>query len=323
MSRKLTIRDVARVGSKFVSGHRLCAGCSAGTVMRLITKAFRGPTIVVNATGCVEVASTIFPYTSWNVPWIHVAFENAAAVGSGIESALKAFAKKGLLSYKEVDVVVIAGDGGTYDIGFQSLSGALERGHDMLYVCYDNEAYMNTGIQRSGATPLGASTTTSPAGDVILGKVEAKKPLPYIVAEHRIPYVATASPAYPLDLVQKVRRGIEVKGPAFLLIFSPCPLGWRFDTSLSIELARLAVETCVFPLWEAEASNGEVSYRLSPPSMGIARRPEKKKPVEEMLKLQGRFSHLFKPERKENIISRIQASVDEEWKMLLRKAGIS
>lgn len=323
MSARLTVKDLAKLPSKFVSGHRLCAGCAAATIMRLATKAFRGPTIVVNATGCVEVASTIFPYTSWEVPWLHVAFENAAAVASGVEAALRALAKRGALKYGKADVVAVAGDGGTYDIGFQALSGALERGHDFLYICYDNEAYMNTGIQRSGATPLAAATTTSPAGRVVPGKPEWKKPLAHIVAEHRIPYVATASPAYPLDLVEKVRKGIEVDGPAFVLVVAPCPRGWGSDTSLSIKLARLAVETCVFPLWEAELVDGEVRYKLSPPSLAIAKNPKKKKPVEEYLKLQGRFAHLFRPERRDDLIARVQAGVDTEWSLLLKKAGLA
>ncbi|MEM2643159.1 MAG: thiamine pyrophosphate-dependent enzyme, partial [Candidatus Bathyarchaeia archaeon] len=173
---KFTARDIVEKPDLFMSGHRACAGCAPATVMRLIMKALRGPTIVTQATGCMEVVSTIYPYTSWGVPWLHTAFENAAANASGIETAIKMLKKKGRIKYEHVDIIAIAGDGGTYDIGIQALSGAVERGHDFLFVLYDNEAYMNTGIQRSGGTPLGASTTTSPAGEVIPGKLEPKKP---------------------------------------------------------------------------------------------------------------------------------------------------
>jgi pyruvate ferredoxin oxidoreductase beta subunit len=213
---RFTAKDIAEKPDLFVSGHRACAGCAPATVMRLILKAVRGPTIVTMATGCMEVVSTIYPYTSWAVPWLHTAFENAAANASGIEAAIKVLRRKGRIKDQHVDVIAVAGDGGTYDIGIQALSGAVERGHDFLFVLYDNEAYMNTGIQRSGGTPLGAATTTSPAGEVIPGKLEHKKPIADIMVAHEIPYVATASPYYWRDLLVKVRKGLEVEGPAFL-----------------------------------------------------------------------------------------------------------
>jgi pyruvate ferredoxin oxidoreductase beta subunit len=266
----------------------------------------------------MEVVSTIYPYTSWKTPWIHTAFENVAANASGIEAALKILKKKGRISQENVDVIAFAGDGGTYDIGIQALSGAVERRHDFLYVLYDNEAYMNTGIQRSGGTPYGASTTTSPAGTVIPGKLEHKKPIADIMVAHDIPYAATAAPYYWRDLITKARKGIEVNGPAFLHVLAPCPRGWRSDISKSIELSRLAVETCIFPLWEA--INGE--YALSSPSKPIALKPERKKPVREYLKTQGRFQHLFKPEF-EQIIEEIQQITDQRWKQLLKKCGIA
>ncbi|MEM1767387.1 MAG: thiamine pyrophosphate-dependent enzyme, partial [Candidatus Bathyarchaeia archaeon] len=291
---------------------------AAATALRLIMKATRGPTIVTNATGCMEVVSSLYPYTSWAVPWIHTAFENAAANASGIEAAIKILKKKGKIKHEHVDVIAIAGDGGTYDIGFQALSGAVERGHDFLFVLYDNEAYMNTGIQRSGGTPLGAATTTSPAGSVLPGKLEHKKPIADIMVAHEIPYVATASVYYWRDLIAKVRRGLEAEGPAFLHVFTPCPRGWRSDPSKSIELSRLAVETCVFPLWEAV--NGE--YQLSPPSKAIALAPQKKKPVREYLQLQGRFRHLFTP-KFEKIIDEIQRITDLRWQKLLKKCGLT
>jgi pyruvate ferredoxin oxidoreductase beta subunit len=314
---KFTTKDLAEKPDLFMPGHRACAGCAPATVLRLITKAFRGPTIVTNATGCMEVVSTIYPYTSWAVPWLHTAFETAGSNASGIEAALKILKKKGRIKQEHVDVIAVAGDGGTYDIGIQALSGAVERGHDFLYVLYDNEAYMNTGIQRSGGTPLGASTTTSPAGSVIPGKLEYKKPIADIMVAHEMPYVATASPYYWRDLVRKTRKGIEVNGPAFLHVFAPCPRGWRSDPSKSIELSRLAVETCIFPLWEA--INGE--YHLSPLSKVMVTNPKRKKHVKEYLTMQGRFRHLFTP-KTEKVVDEIQYITDKRWQKLLKKCGI-
>lgn len=315
---KFTAKDIAEKPDLFMSGHRACAGCGPATVMRLVLKAVRGPTIVTSATGCMEVVSSIYPYTSWATPWIHTAFENAAANASGIEAALKVLKKKGRTGQELVDVIAFAGDGGTYDIGIQALSGAVERGHDFLYVLYDNEAYMNTGIQRSGGTPHGASTTTSPAGKVLPGKLRYKKPIGDIMVSHDMPYVATASPYYWRDLITKARKGMEVEGPAFLHVFAPCPRGWRYDTSKSIELSRWAVETCVFPLWETV--NGD--YQLSAPSKVIALKPERKKPVREYLKMQGRFRHLF-TSRFEKIVDEIQRITDKRWERLLKKCGMT
>jgi len=315
---KFTAKDIAEKPDLFMSGHRACAGCAPATVLRLVLKAVRGPTIVTNATGCMEVISTIYPYTSWAVPWIHTAFENAGANASGIEATIKILKKKGRIKQEQIDIIAFAGDGGTYDIGIQALSGAVERGHDFLYVLYDNEAYMNTGIQRSGGTPHGASTTTSPAGTVIPGKLEYKKPIADIMVAHEMPYVATASPYHWRDLITKARKGIEVNGPTFLHAFAPCPRGWRSDPSKSIELSRLAVETCIFPLWEA--INGE--YQLSAASKVIALRPERKKPVKEYLQLQGRFRHLFTP-KFEKVTGEIQRITDKKWQRLLRNCGMN
>jgi pyruvate ferredoxin oxidoreductase beta subunit len=315
---KFTAKDVAEKPELFMSGHRACAGCVPATVLRLIMKATRGPTIVTNATGCMEVSSTIYPYTSWAVPWLHTAFETAGANAAGIETALKILRKKGRIKDEQVDVIALAGDGGTYDIGIQALSGAVERGHDFLYVLYDNEAYMNTGIQRSGGTPYGASTTTSQAGTVVPGKLEGKKPIADIMVAHDMPYVATASAYYWKDLITKARKGIEVNGPAFLHVFAPCPRGWRSDPAKSIELSRLAVETCIFPLWEAV--NGE--YQLSTPSKLFALAPQKKKPVKEYLEVQGRFRHLFTP-KFEKMINEIQSLTDTKWNRLLKKCGMN
>jgi pyruvate ferredoxin oxidoreductase beta subunit len=312
------LRQVAeQKRSVLLPGHRLCAGCAAPVVVKLASFAFRGPTIVVNATGCLEVATTVFPYTSWAVPWIHNAFENAASTAAGVESAIKALKKTGRLPYEHVDVVVFAGDGGTFDIGFQALSGMAERGHDVLYILYDNEAYMNTGIQRSGGTPKYAATTTSPAGEVIPGKTESKKPIADIMVAHRIPYVATATPAHWMDFMKKVRKGLEVNGPGFIHALSSCDRGWRHDNAISIEVLRRAVDTCYFPLWEWAPETG---YMLTDRSLVIARNPSLKQPIERFVEVQGRFRHLMKPENKEKL-KELQEYVDKVWEDLLRRAS--
>jgi pyruvate ferredoxin oxidoreductase beta subunit len=285
----------------FTPGHRLCAGCGAGIIARMTLKALNKPTVIANATGCLEVASTIYPFTAWKVPWVHVAFENVAAVASGIEAAYKAMAKRNAWD-KDVDIIAFGGDGGTFDIGIQAVSGALERGHDFLYICYDNEAYMNTGIQRSGATPHGAATTTSPAGRVIPGKKEFKKDFIGICAAHGIEYAATASPAYWNDYIRKVQKGLEIKGPAVLHIFSPCPLGMRHDTAKTIELAKLAVQTRYWPIYEVEKGKYKMNIKVTKP-----------KPIIDFLKPQGRFRHLFQNQFKSEI-DIIQQRVDMNWK---------
>ncbi len=311
---KFTTKDIAEKPDLFLSGHRACSGCAPATVLRLIMKATRGPTIVTQATGCMFVVSAIYPYTSWATPWLHTAFETAAANAAGIEAALKAMKKKGRLKQETVDVIALAGDGGTCDIGFQALSGAVERGHDFLFVLYDNEAYMNTGIQRSGSTPRGAATTTTPAGTAIPGKLEPKKPITEIMVAHEMPYVATSSLYYWRDLLIKVRKGLEVNGPAFLHILAPCCRGWRSDPAKSIEYSKLAVESCVFPLWESV--NGKRT--LSTPSKLIALAPKKKRPVTDYLKGQGRFRHLFAPENAK-LVDEMQRLTDERWEQLLKK----
>ncbi|HDN82800.1 MAG TPA: pyruvate synthase subunit beta [Candidatus Altiarchaeales archaeon] len=288
----------------FSYGHRACAGCGAAIAIRLITKAAGKNSIIVEPTGCMEVTSTPYPETSWKVPWIHGAFENSAAIASGISEALKYLGKA-----DKINIVVIAGDGASYDIGFGHLSGAFERGHNFTYICYDNEAYMNTGIQRSGSTPYAASTTTSPAGKMSIGKAEWKKDITHILAAHGSRYVATASIAYPNDAFRKIKKAIETKGPTFVNLFATCPTGWRVPSEKSIEVARLAVETGVFPLYEIE--NGK--HKLNRP-----RDPDKLKPIEEYLKIQGRFKHLFKPKKRTDVIEEMQKRVKENIEMLLR-----
>jgi pyruvate ferredoxin oxidoreductase beta subunit len=323
---RLTLKDAAYIKDTLMSGHRLCAGCAHPIVGRMIMKASADiPTIVTNATGCLEVATTIFPFTSWNVPWLHNAFENAAANASGIEATWRAQRRSGkgpLAKYENLNVIAFGGDGGTYDIGFQAISGAFERGHHFTYVLMDNEAYMNTGIQRSGGTPLAASTTTSPAGSVIKGKTQWKKPIDEIMIAHEIPYVATMSPAYPQDVLDKCRKAFSIEGPKFLHAFIPCTRGWRYPTADSVTLARMATQTCIFPLYEVTRENGRPVYKLSGASAAIARRPQSKKPVEEYLKGQGRFRHLFKPKEDKDLLAAIQEGVDHRWQLLLEKCNL-
>ena len=273
--------------------------------MRLAAKALGRNVIIASATGCMEIVSSPLPYTAWRVPWIHVAFENTAAVASGIESALKVLMRKGRIPRKRIVTLAMAGDGGTADIGLQALSGALERGHNFLYICTDNEAYMNTGIQRSSSTPFGAATTTSPVGKVQMGQITWKKNMPAIAAAHDIPYVATACPSYPIDLVQKVKKAADIEGPAYVHILSVCPTGWRSAPELSIKLGRLAVETGVFPLYEVE--KGQYRLNIDFPKL---------KPIKEYIKLQGRFRHLT-----EERIEEIEKRVHKEYEQLRAKLG--
>jgi len=280
-----------------VSGHRACQGCAEILAVRLALKAFGRDTILVMATGCMEIVSSPLPTTDWKLPWIHVAFENAGAVASGVEAALRILMEKKKIPRKDIHVVAIAGDGGTSDIGFQSLSGALERGHKFTYICVDNEAYMNTGIQRSSSTPFGAMTTTSPPGKKSIGQATWKKNMPKIAAAHNIPYVATACPSYPFDLFAKVKKARMADGPSYLHVLSVCPTGWRIPTDLAIEYGKLAVRTGVFPLYEVENGQYKITYS-----------PEPLKPVTEYIKGQGRFRHL-----KDAEIATIQERITAEW----------
>jgi pyruvate ferredoxin oxidoreductase beta subunit len=289
----------------FAPGHRACIGCGEALSVRLACKAIGDNSIIVNATGCMEIIASQMPFTSWRVPWIHTLFENTAAVASGVESGLKALVRKGRRPDTDVHVVAIAGDGGTTDIGLQALSGALERGHNFTYICFDNEAYMNTGIQRSSSTPFGATTTTTPAGKKSTGQFSWKKNMPEIAVAHNIPYVATACHSYPFDLMAKIKKAVETPGPAYVQVLSVCPTGWRCGTELTIRVGRLAVETGVFPLYEVE--NGK--YKLSMDYQPL-------KPLREYTKIQGRFRHL-----PEAMLDQIQERVTREYDKLKEKCS--
>jgi pyruvate ferredoxin oxidoreductase beta subunit len=286
------------------SGHRACSGCGEVLAVRIVCKALGRNTIISMATGCMEIISSPFPESAWEVPWIHTLFENASAVASGIESGLKAMKRKHGYT-KDVKVVAMGGDGGTADIGLQSLSGAMERGHDFIYVCYDNEGYMNTGTQRSSETPFGASTTTAPYGKKSIGQHTQKKNMAAIAAAHNIPYVATSCCSYPFDIMAKIEKAKKAKGPSYIHILSVCPNGWRTPSNLSVKMGRLAVETGVFPLYEIE--NGKYTLNFDYPKL---------RPVEDYLKLQGRFRHLTKENTAE-----IQENVKTEYNRIKLLAG--
>jgi len=305
----IKLKEQSAKPERLASGHRFCAGCAEPIAIRQILNAIDEPAVVGAATGCAEIATSMYPNTAWNVPWIHNAFENVATTISGAESMYRSLVRQGKIPERDIRFVAFGGDGATYDIGLQWLSGALERGHRFIYVCMNNEAYMNTGIQRSSATPTGASTTTSPSGSVIPGKVQWRKPLTEIIAAHRIPYVAQASPSNWRDLMEKARKAAAADGPSFLNVLTDCNRGWRHATDTTIDVMRLAVDTCYWPLYEVENGVYKLSYK-----------PREKKPVEEWLKTQGRFAHLFQPQFR-HVIDEIQARVDEEWAHLLKQCG--
>ncbi len=306
MTHTTTLQKLKEAGEVFMPGHRACIGCGEVLAMRQVFKALGKDTIVACATGCMEIISSPFPTTNWNIPWIHALFENTAAVAAGIESGLDAMKRKGRGPAQDVTVVAMGGDGSTFDIGLQALSGALERGHNFIHVCFDNEGYMNTGIQRSSATPFGATTTTSPHGKNSIGQTTQKKDMPLIALAHHIPYVATATPAHPTDLAKKVRKARDIKGPAFLHVFSPCPTGWGTDSDLALELCRLAVENGIFPLYECVYGKYELTKYM-----------KELRPIRDYLKLQRRFRHL-----PDDVIDQIQDNVRQNYEVVKRKCGI-
>jgi pyruvate ferredoxin oxidoreductase beta subunit len=304
----INLKELSKKAIPLSPGHRACAGCGSIITIKLVLMAAEDPIVCVSATGCMEVVTSIYPYTAWRVPFMHNAFENAAATLSGIETAYRALLKRGRIRGR-IKFIAFGGDGGTYDIGLQSLSGAMERGHDLLYVCYDNEAYMNTGIQRSGSTPFCAATSTAPVGAVSAGKKQFPKDLTKILVAHRIPYVAQASPHRWQDLMAKVRKALAIEGPKFMNVISSCHRGWRVPMENSLDACKLAVETCYWPLFEVENGVWKLSYR-----------PKQKLPITEWIKHQKRFSHLMKPGN-EPLVARMQEEVDRRWNELLSLCG--
>ncbi len=300
-------KEVMNKPERLAPGHRLCAGCGAGITVRTVLRALKPEdhAVVGNATGCLEVSTFMYPYTSYEDSYIHNAFACAGATLSGVETAYNALKKRGRIddTYK---FITFGGDGGTYDIGIQSLSGAMERGHDMVYVCYDNGAYMNTGIQRSSATPMFADTTTTPVGSASDGKLQSRKDLAKVIAAHNVPYVAqsTFTPMMK-DLYEKAEKAIYTPGAAFLNVMAPCPRGWRYDASDIAQICKLAIDTCYWPLFEVVNGKWILNYE-----------PKKKLPIEDFLRAQGRFKHLFKPGN-EHLIEQFQAEVDKRWEDLL------
>jgi pyruvate ferredoxin oxidoreductase beta subunit len=310
MSRLKEIARKEATAPSLGGGHSLCQGCGVPVVIRTILGSIETPVVLISATGCLEVATTRYPTTAWNVPWIHVAFENAAAVASGVETAYRAMQRRGRVPSDEpVTFVALAGDGGTYDIGFQALSGALERGHRFLFVCYDNEAYMNTGIQRSGATPFGASTTTSPAGLESFGKAQQRKDITAIAVAHHVPYVAQGVGSHWFDLSEKVRRAVSADGPSFLNVLTDCPVGWGHEPRFGPRILDAAVESRFWPLYEVVDGGYRLTYE-----------PQKPAPVEDWLAHQKRFAHLLRPENRA-LVEQIQQRVDEDWQALAARCS--
>jgi pyruvate ferredoxin oxidoreductase beta subunit len=299
------LKDLSNMEDRLVAGHGLCTGCGISLIFKIVLRASEDPIVMANATGCLEICTSIFPRTAWKCMWIHSAFENAAATIAGVEAMFKSLKNKGKIpADRKINFLATGGDGGTYDIGLQSLSGAMERGHKIVYVCYDNNCYANTGGQRSSATPLGASATTSPAGSKSPGKLQKRKDLTKILAAHNIPYVAQASPHRWQDLYNKAKKAFEADGPAFLNGLCLCPTEWKYPEAMGIKLAGLATDTCAWPLYEVENGKYKINYK-----------PKEKKPVLEWLKPQGRFRHLFKEENAW-MLEQIQADVDRDWEEL-------
>jgi len=304
---KISAKNPPREGL-VASGHRACQGCVEVLAMQMVTRAVGKHAIVVSATGCMEIVTSPYPQSAWKCPWIHVAFENAAAVASGVEAGLLALIRKGKRKGPLPTILAFAGDGGTADIGMQALSGAMDRGHKIIYVCMDNEAYMNTGVQRSSATPPAARTATTPAMGTEPGNTFGQgKNVPLIAMAHGIPYVATASVADLRDLEAKVTRAMGLRGARYIHILVPCPLGWGSEPHATIAVARLAIESGLFPVFEAE--HGEVTGRRT-----IRRRV----PVEEYLGVQRRFAHLLRPVKRVEVIARIQAMAERN----IRRFGL-
>lgn len=309
MTREIkNLKQFSNVAERFEGSHLLCPGCAHGMIVREVLNATESPLLLGTSTGCLEVSTAVYPYTSWNVPWIHIGFENSSTAIAGAEAMYKALLKKGRYKGQKPKFVAFGGDGSTYDIGFQWISGCFERGHDITYICLDNEVYANTGGQRSGSTPLGSSTSTSPAGKVSYGKKEKKKDILSIMAAHGAPYVAQVAPNKWKDMNKKIKRAIDTDGPTFINAMSACTTEWKFDSDKTVEVSDLAVDSLVFPLFEIV--NGV--------ELNITYRPKNIIPVRDYLAAQGRFKHLFKPEN-EHIVEEFQKDVNNRWEYLQRR----
>ncbi|CAE11126.1 thiamine pyrophosphate-dependent enzyme [Wolinella succinogenes] len=303
------LKQYSKAAERFEGAHLLCPGCAHGMIVREVLNATDDPLILSSATGCLEVSTAVYPYTSWDVPWIHIGFENSSTAVAGAEAMYKALERKGkLYSEKKPKFVAFGGDGSTYDIGFQYISGCFERGHNMTYICLDNEVYANTGGQRSGSTPIGASTTTTPAGRVSYGKKDKKKDILQIMAAHGAPYVAQVAPNKWKDMAKKLKMALETEGPTFINAMSACTTEWKFESNLTVEVSDLAVDSLVFPLYEI----------INGTELNITYRPKNIVPVRDYLAAQGRFKHLFKKEN-EHIIEQWQKEVDARWVYLQKR----
>ena len=301
------LKVVSQNPQRLASGHRLCPGCGISVILKQALTSINAPVITANATGCAEICFGAYPYTSFKTPWIHSLFENAASVISGVEATWKSWEKRGKLtdSQKNIKFLAVGGDGASYDIGFQWISGALERGHNFVYICFDNEGYMNTGYQRSGATPQGFKTNTTPTGTEIVGKPQKRKNFTKLMAAHDIPYVAQANPANFADLMKKAHRAFEVDGPAVINCFSVCPTNWKSDPQKGMSLSQLASDSHFWPLYEVDHGKWKINYR--------PRKPEGK--LEEFLGMQGRTKHLLKPEN-EKILHQLKDQIMVDWAYL-------
>jgi pyruvate ferredoxin oxidoreductase beta subunit len=302
----VALKELSRKEDFFVSGHKLCAGCGIPVILKLVLRASKYPIVVANASGCLAAGSAYFPQNSWKINWIHGGSGNASAVISGIETMYKSLKKQGKLAdHKEINFLAIGGDGATYDRGLGSLSGAIERGHDFVYLCLDNQANACSGGQRSSASPMGAATRTTPAGSVLPGKMQLEKKLSRIVAAHKVAYTAQASPWNWQDLYKKAQKAFEVEGPAFLNVLTPCPTVWKFPTEKSVQLTKVAADTCLWPIYEVFGDRTTINYR-----------PPKRVSVTQWFELQGRFKHLLKAENKW-ILEEIQDEIDKDWEWLI------
>jgi pyruvate ferredoxin oxidoreductase beta subunit len=313
------LKEFSTSNDRFEGSNLMCPGCAHNIIVREVLNATDDPIIVATATGCLEVCTAVYPHTSWDVSWMHIGFENAATAIAGVEAMHKARKRKGLIPEGQRDpkFVAFGGDGATYDIGFQWLSGAVERGHDFMYVCLDNEVYANTGGQRSSSTPLGASTTTSPAGRVSYGEKKMKKSMMEIMSAHGAPYVAQVAPNKWKDMVKKVQRGFETEGPVYINAMSACTTEWKFAPEDTIAVSDLGIDSCVWPLYEI-INDIDDDGVIVDTKLNITYRPKNKIPVREYLEAQPRFRHLFKGDH-EDVIKTWQKLVDSRWELLQRR----